>query len=208
MTKRSKSSQRWLARQQHDPYVARAQREGWRSRAVFKLEEIQAKERILRPGLRCLDLGASPGGWSQLAVRIIGPRGQLVAVDLLPMEPIPGVMFLAGDFAAEPTRLHLKQLLEGAQVDLVMSDIAPNSTGSRAVDQARAMQVAEDVQAFAAEVLKPGGDLLVKVFQGEGFEEYVRNIRQDFRTVRLLKPPASRAGNREIYLLARNRRMV
>jgi 23S rRNA (uridine2552-2'-O)-methyltransferase len=208
MAKRSKSSRRWLTRQQHDPYVERAQREGWRSRAVFKLMEIQAKGRILRPGLRCLDLGASPGSWSQFAVRQIGSAGRLVAVDLLPMEPIPGVVFLEGDFTAMSTREALQGVLEGARVDLVMSDIAPNSTGSRAIDQARSMEAAEQVHGFARETLRSGGDLLVKLFQGAGFEDYVRGLRDEFEVVRLVKPAASRAGNREIYLLARNYRMV
>jgi 23S rRNA (uridine2552-2'-O)-methyltransferase len=202
------SSQRWLQRQQKDPYVERAAREGWRSRAVFKLQQIQQKERVLRPGMVCLDLGASPGGWSQYAAGIIGPAGRLVALDLLPMRPIAGAQFIQGDFGLEATRRELVAHLGERAVDLVMCDLAPNISGNRAVDQARSMGFAEDALALAFEILRPGGGFLVKLFQGEGFEAYVSRARLAFSQVRLIKPAASRPESRENYLLARKYRIV
>jgi 23S rRNA (uridine2552-2'-O)-methyltransferase len=188
--------------------VQRALREQWRSRAVFKLQQIQEKERILKAGGRCVDLGASPGGWSQYAVRSVGPSGRVWALDLLPMAPIPGVEFIQGDFTAEPTLGALTKALNGSPVDLVLSDMAPNLTGNRAVDQPRAMLLAEDTLAFCADALKPGGGLLVKLFQGEGFDAFVQAARASFGRVRLIKPKASRPESREMYLLARNHLMV
>jgi 23S rRNA (uridine2552-2'-O)-methyltransferase len=208
MANRSKSSQRWLSRQHQDPYVERALREGWRSRAAFKLQQIQTKEKLLSRGRVCLDLGACPGGWSQYAAPLVGDSGRIVALDLLPLEPIPGVLFVQGDFADAAVRERIAALLEGRSVDLVMSDIAPNSTGTRVVDQARAMEVAEQVLEYATEVLRPGGDTLIKVFQGTDFDALVASARALFGRVKTLKPPASRAESREIYLLARNYRMV
>jgi 23S rRNA (uridine2552-2'-O)-methyltransferase len=201
------SSGRWLRRQERDPYVEQAAREGWRSRAVFKLRQIQEKEKILRPGMRCLDLGASPGGWSQFAVQIVGPRGHVWALDLLPMEPIAGVACIQGDFNDAVTLNALREALGAEKLDLVMSDLAPNISGNRAVDQPRSMQLAEDALALAGEVLRAGGDFLVKVFQGEGSDEFARHLRTRFLKVRALKPRASRPESREIYLLARNYRM-
>jgi 23S rRNA (uridine2552-2'-O)-methyltransferase len=208
MASKTKSSQRWLSRQHQDPYVERAQREGWRSRAVFKLQQIQAKERILVPGRTCLDLGAAPGSWSQYAARVVGDAGLIVAVDVLQMDAVPGVRFLCGDLAEDATRDAIRMVLGDRQTDLVMSDIAPNTTGNRAVDQARSMEISEQTLEFAVELLRPGGDFLVKLFQGAGFEEYVRAARSQFGQVRMLKPAASRAESREIYLLARKYRMV
>jgi 23S rRNA (uridine2552-2'-O)-methyltransferase len=184
--------------------VGRALREGWRSRSVFKLEQIQAKERILKRGMLCVDLGASPGGWSQYAARLIGEQGRVWAVDLQPMDPIPGVQFLQGDVRSAQTRDALAQALQGAAVDLVMSDMAPNISGNRAVDQPRAMALAEDALLFSEDVLGEGGDFLVKLFQGEGFEQFVSEARRRFRRVRFIKPGASRPESREMYLLARN----
>ncbi|HEU4619817.1 MAG TPA: RlmE family RNA methyltransferase [Gammaproteobacteria bacterium] len=204
MSRRTGSSTRWRRRQEKDPYVERAVREGWRSRAVFKLEQIQAKEHVLNSGMRCVDLGASPGGWSQYAAQVVGPRGRVWAVDLLPMGNIPGVEFLQGDFTSEETVERLRALMGGERADLVMSDMAPNISGNRAVDQPRSIALAEEALAFAAEVLRPGGDLLIKLFQGEGFTEFVKGVREQFRIVRLMKPKASRPESREIYLLARN----
>ena len=204
MAKRSGSSNRWRQRQERDIYVEKAAKEGWRSRAVFKLEQIQAKERLLKAGTVCVDLGAAPGGWSQLAARLVGSRGRVIAVDLLAMEPIPGVEILLGDFTASETVAELKQRLGGAMADLVMSDMAPNISGNRAMDQPRSMALAEEALAFAEEVLKPGGDLLLKAFQGEGIEPFVGQLRTRFATVKRLKPKASRPESREIYLLARN----
>jgi 23S rRNA (uridine2552-2'-O)-methyltransferase len=171
---------------------------------VFKLEQIQAKARILKPGLRCIDLGAAPGGWSQLAAQIVGSKGQVVAVDLAPVAPIEGVEIIQGDFTAEPTLARIIEALGTAKADLVMSDVAPNITGNRAVDQPRAMGLAEESLELCQKVLRPGGSFLVKLFQGEGFEAFVQTARAQFQKVRLIKPKASRPESREIYLLARN----
>jgi 23S rRNA (uridine2552-2'-O)-methyltransferase len=204
MTRRPRSAGHWRKQQQSDPYVQRAAREQWRSRAVFKLEQIQAKARILKPGLRCIDLGAAPGGWSQLAAQIVGSKGQVVAVDLAPVAPIEGVEIIQGDFTAEPTLARIIEALGTAKADLVMSDVAPNITGNRAVDQPRAMGLAEESLELCQKVLRPGGSFLVKLFQGEGFEAFVQTARAQFQKVRLIKPKASRPESREIYLLARN----
>jgi 23S rRNA (uridine2552-2'-O)-methyltransferase len=198
------SSSRWKQRQARDPYVRQAQAGGWRSRAVFKLEELDRKERLLAPGQVVVDLGAAPGAWSQYAVGRVGPRGRVVAVDLLEMMPLPQVSFIQGDFRDEATLEAIRQALAGAPVDLVLSDMAPNMSGMRAVDQPRSMYLAELALALAEEVLKPGGALVVKLFQGEGFQEYVTAVRGRFQTVKLRKPAASRSGNRETYLVARN----
>ncbi|HVC00584.1 MAG TPA: 23S rRNA (uridine(2552)-2'-O)-methyltransferase RlmE [Steroidobacteraceae bacterium] len=208
MPKRSKSSARWLAEHASDEFVKRAQREGWRSRAVFKLEQIQQRERLLRPGIRCVDLGAAPGGWSQYAARILGGGGRIVATDILPMDAIPGVEFVQGDFREETVLAELLGRLGGARVDLVLSDMAPNMTGIDGVDQVRSAALAELAFEFAERVLVPGGDLLVKLFQGEGFDRIVRDARVRFGRVATKKPKASRARSAEIYLLARQFRMV
>ena len=208
MAKRSKSSARWLAEHASDEYVKRAQREGWRSRAVFKLEEIKRRERLLRPGMGCVDLGAAPGGWSQYAAKIIGASGRLVATDILPMDAIPGVVFIQGDFREESVLGGILEHLGTTRVDLVLSDMAPNMSGIDAVDQPRSIALAELAVDFAQRVLAPGGDLLVKVFQGEGFETLMRELRRGFARVVTSKPKASRARSSEIYLLARQFRMV
>ncbi|HEX5420700.1 MAG TPA: RlmE family RNA methyltransferase [Gammaproteobacteria bacterium] len=204
MSRLTGSSSRWLRRQEKDPYVERAAREGWRSRAVYKLEQLQAKERLLKPGLRCVDLGASPGSWSQYAAKLVGPRGKVWSVDLLPMVKIPGVDFLQGDFTSPETLEALRLSLGGEQADLVMSDMAPNISGNRTTDQARSIGLAEEALLFASEVLRPGGNFLVKLFQGEGLPEFAAGARGRFETARLVKPKASRSESREIYLLARN----
>jgi 23S rRNA (uridine2552-2'-O)-methyltransferase len=204
MPRRTGSSQRWRQRQERDIYVDQAGRGGWRSRAVFKLEQIQAKERLLRAGTVCVDLGAAPGSWSQLAARLVGPNGRVVAVDLLPMEPISGVEFLEGDFTQPETLQALRNLLGPKPVDLVMSDMAPNITGNRVMDQPRSMALLDEALVFAKEVLRPGGDFLVKAFQGEGIDAFTRELKGHFKTVKTLKPKASRPESREIYLLARS----
>jgi 23S rRNA (uridine2552-2'-O)-methyltransferase len=204
MPRRTGSSQRWRQRQARDIYVEQANRDGWRSRAVFKLEQIQAKERLLKPGTVCVDLGAAPGSWSQLAARLVAPNGRVIAMDLLPMDEIPGVQFLQGDFTSAETLGALRHLVGTAPVDLVMSDMAPNITGNRAIDQPRTLALLEEALMFAREVLKPGGDLLLKAFQGEGIDVFTRELRQHFATVKTLKPKASRSESREIYLLARS----
>jgi 23S rRNA (uridine2552-2'-O)-methyltransferase len=202
MTRRSKTSGHWRQRQQEDPYVRRAAAERRRSRAVFKLEQINARERVLKAGMRCIDLGAAPGGWSQYAAGIVGRNGSVIAVDPLPMAPIDGVEFIEADLTAEGTAARVIEALRGARADIVMSDMAPNISGSRSVDQPRAMRLAEDALDFCREALKPGGTFLVKLFQGEGFEAFVQAARSDFSKVRLVKPKASRPESREIYLLA------
>jgi 23S rRNA (uridine2552-2'-O)-methyltransferase len=208
MARLSSSSQRWRQRQAKDPFVERAVREGWRSRAVFKLEEIDRREHLLRRNEVVVDLGAAPGGWSQYAARKTGPGGRVVAIDLLPMEPIPDVEFLEADFTADSTLESLREALGGQQVGLVMSDMAPNISGNAAIDQPRSMGLAELAIEFAAEALAPGGDFLVKLFQGEGFMEFVADARRRFERVKLVKPKASRSQSRETYLLARQYRIV
>ena len=189
-------------------YVERAAKAGWRSRAVFKLEQIQAKERLLAPGTVCVDLGAAPGGWSQFAARLVGAKGRVIAVDLLAMEPIAGVEFLQGDFTTDETLTALRKRLGGAAVDLVMSDMAPNISGTRAMDQPRSMALVEHALVFAEQVLRPGGNLLFKAFHGEGLDAFVNELKAKFAVVKRLKPKASRPESREIYLLARNYGMV
>lgn len=203
---RSKSSQRWLARNAKDKYVQRARQEGARSRAAFKLEEIDRRDRLLRPGMVVVDLGAAPGGWSQYVKNRVGPSGRVLALDILPMEPIAGIEVLQGDFTQQPVLdLLMKQLQAGErqQADLVISDMAPNMTGVKSVDQARGMEVAELALDFATKTLKPGGVLLVKTFQGAGFNEFFARLRRGFDKVMTRKPPASRTESREIYLLGK-----
>jgi 23S rRNA (uridine2552-2'-O)-methyltransferase len=208
MPKRSKSSARWLAEHANDEYVKKAQKDGWRSRAVYKLAEIQEKERLLRPSMRCVDLGAAPGGWSQYAARIIGGSARIVATDILPMDAIVGVDFVQGDFREESVLNELLTVVGASKVDLVLSDMAPNMAGIDAVDQPRSMYLAELAVEFADRVLAPGGDLLVKLFQGAGFEEIIRDARKRYGRVVTKKPKASRARSPEIYLLARQFGMV
>jgi 23S rRNA (uridine2552-2'-O)-methyltransferase len=208
MPKRSKSSSRWLAEHANDEFVKRAQKEGWRSRAVFKLAQIQESERLLRPGIRCVDLGAAPGGWSQYAARIVGASGRIVATDILPMDALPGVEFVLGDFREEAVLGQVLERVGSDKVDLVMSDMAPNMAGIDAVDQPRSMYLAELALEFADRVLMPGGDLLVKLFQGAGFEQFMRDARRRYGRVVTKKPKASRTRSPETYLLARQFGMV
>jgi 23S rRNA (uridine2552-2'-O)-methyltransferase len=208
MPKRTKSSSRWLSEHANDEYVKRAQKEGWRSRAVFKLAQIQESERLLRPGIRCVDLGAAPGSWSQYAARIVGRNGRIVAADILSMDAIPGVEFVQGDFREESVLEQLLQRVGADKVDLVLSDMAPNMAGIDAVDQPRSMYLAELAIEFADRVLAPGGDLLVKLFQGAGFEQIIKDARSRYGRVVTRKPKASRTRSPEIYLLARQFRMV
>jgi 23S rRNA (uridine2552-2'-O)-methyltransferase len=204
---RSKSSRRWLKEHFSDAYVKKAQQEGYRSRAVYKLEEIQQKDRILKPGMAIVDLGAAPGGWSQYASRLLGSRGSIVATDILSMDPLPDVEFVQGDFREQAVLEALLAVLGDREADLVMSDIAPNVSGVDAVDQPRAMYLAELAVDFADRVLRPGGDLLMKVFQGEGFDELVRDLRSRYGKVVIRKPAASRPRSREVYALARGRKV-
>jgi 23S rRNA (uridine2552-2'-O)-methyltransferase len=192
-----------LDRHFRDEYVQRAQREGYRSRAAYKLLEIQEKDRLLRPGLRVVDLGAAPGGWTQVAAKAVGQNGQVVGLDLLPIAPVAGAVLIQGDFRdPEPLAL-LQSALDGAHVDLVLSDLAPNVSGMVAVDQPRAIYLCELALELCREMLNPNGALVVKVFQGEGFDTYLRDLRMAFRKVVSRKPKASREESREVYLVAR-----
>jgi 23S rRNA (uridine2552-2'-O)-methyltransferase len=208
MPKRSKSSARWLAEHANDEFVKQAQKEGWRSRAVFKLAQVQEADKLLRPGMRCVDLGAAPGGWSQYAAKIIGTKGRMVATDILPMDGIPGVEFVQGDFREPHVLEEVLRCVGADKVDLVLSDMAPNMAGIDAVDQPRSMYLAELALEFAGRVLAPGGDLLVKLFQGEGFDRFIKDVRISYGKVATKKPKASRSRSPEIYLLARQFRMV
>jgi len=208
MNRRSRSSGRWLQEHFADPFVQRAKSEGWRSRAVFKLEEIDRREKLLRPGRVCLDLGAAPGAWSQYARQRVGAKGRVVASDILAMPELPGVEFVQGDFREAAVFERILALLPQRGVDLVLSDMAPNLSGVDVIDQPRSMYLAELALDMAGRILKPGGDALIKVFQGAGFQELVQGARGRFGRVRLLKPQASRARSPEIYLLAMQFRLV
>lgn len=199
---RSKSSSRWLREHFDDVYVKKAQAEGLRSRAVFKLEELIERDRLLKPGMAVVDLGAAPGGWSQLVRQRLGDSGKVVALDILPMQGIAGVDFLQGDFREESVLRELEARLEGKPVDLVLSDMAPNMSGVALADQIRAMDLAELALDFSRRWLKPGGGFLIKLFQGAGFDNYLRSLRADFARVTMRKPKASRARSREVYALA------
>lgn len=205
---RTVSSQRWLHEHFTDPYVQRAKQEGWRSRAVYKLMEMQERDRILRPGQVVVDLGAAPGGWSQYAAGLIGDTGRLYALDILPMDSFAGVDFIQGDFTEQAVFEQLLARLDGRSVDVVLSDMAPNMSGQDSVDQPRAMYLAELALDFATRVLGPQGIYLVKLFQGAGFDAYLRTLRSQFASVTMRKPDASRARSREVYALARNPRVV
>lgn len=204
---RSKSSRRWLKEHHDDPYTQRARSEGYRGRAAYKLIELDEKDGLLRRGMRVVDLGAAPGSWSQYAATRVGDAGSVVASDILPMDPIPGVTFLQGDFHEQEVLDRLLADLGGAGADLVMSDMAPNMSGIGAVDQPAAMGLAELAHDLAVRVLKPGGTFLTKMFQGEGSDEFVRALRTDFATVRIRKPRASRDRSREVYVLASARNL-
>lgn len=204
---RSKSSHRWLKEHEDDVYVRRAREEGYRSRAVYKLLEINEKDKLIRPGMVIVDLGAAPGGWSQVAARIVGERGKVIALDILPMEPLANIEFIEGDFREQEVLDRLLAAIGERRVDLVISDMAPNISGMGEVDQPRAMYLAELALELAQQVLRPGGDFLAKVFQGAGFDDYVRALRQHFTTVTTRKPKASRPRSREVYLLARKFKM-
>jgi 23S rRNA (uridine2552-2'-O)-methyltransferase len=200
---RSKSSKRWLSEHFDDHYVKMAQQQGLRSRSAFKLLELQEKYAIIRPGMTVVDLGAAPGGWCQVVLPLVGKGGKVVALDILGMEPLHGVEFVLGDFTEEEPLRELESVLGGDPVDLVLSDMAPNMSGMAAIDQARAMYLAELALEFVRDHLKPGGDFVVKLFQGSDFDGYVRQVRSMFSKVLVRKPKASRPRSREVYLLAR-----
>lgn len=208
MTRRTRSSARWLAEHFSDPFVRRARDEGWRSRAVFKLEAIDRRDRLLKTGQVCLDLGAAPGAWSQYARRRVGSKGRVIATDILAMEALPGVEFVQGDLREPEVFERVQALAPRRQVDLVLSDMAPSLSGVETIDQPRSLELAELALRLASAVLKPGGGALIKVFQGAGFEELLQAARGEFGGVKLVKPPASRSRSSEMYLLARQFRLV
>jgi len=204
---RSKSSNKWLSEHFDDHYVKLAQQKGLRSRSAFKLLELHEKHQLLKPGMTVVDLGAAPGGWCQVAKPLLGETGLLVALDILPMEPIGGVQFILGDFTEDSTLKALEEVMNGRKADLVLSDMAPNMSGMAATDQAKAMYLAELALEFVRSHLKPGGDFVVKLFQGSDFDGYVREVRSMFDKVQVKKPKASRPRSREVYLLARERQV-
>lgn len=204
---RSKSSKRWLSEHFDDYYVKQAQQKGLRSRSAFKLLELQEKYELIRPGMVVVDLGAAPGGWCQVVRPLLGDQGRVVALDILEMEPLEGVEFIQGDFTEEIPLRALEDRLGGLEVDLVLSDMAPNMSGMSAIDQARTMYLAELALEFVRAHLKPGGDFVVKLFQGTDFDGYVREVRSLFTKVQVRKPKASRPRSREVYLLARGRQV-
>lgn len=199
---RSKTSLKWLQRHVNDPYVKQAQKDGYRSRASYKLLEVQEKYKLIRPGMSVVDLGAAPGGWSQVTSRLIGGQGRLIASDILEMDSIPDVNFIQGDFTQDEVLARILEAVGNSQVDLVISDMAPNMSGTPEVDMPKAMFLCELALDLAARILKPGGNFVIKVFQGEGFDAYVKDARQKFDKVQMIKPDSSRGSSREQYMLA------
>ncbi len=203
MVQRSKSSANWRREHFNDPFVKQAQKDGYRSRASYKLLEIQEKDRLIRPGMSVIDLGAAPGGWSQVTSRLIGGQGRLIASDILEMDSIADVTFIQGDFTHDEVLQRILEAVGDSHVDLVISDMAPNMSGTPAVDIPRAMFLCELALDLATRVLKPGGDFLIKIFQGEGFDVYLKDVRSKFDKVQMRKPSSSRDRSREQYLLGR-----
>ena len=193
----------WIKQHVNDPYVMQSQKDGYRSRASYKLLEIIGKDRLIRPGMTVVDLGSAPGGWSQVAMELVGHEGRVYAIDLLPMDGIAGVDFILGDFTDEPILQELLALVDNRPVDLVISDMAPNLTGSKAVDQPTSIYLVELTVDLACQVMKPEGVFIAKLFQGEGFDEFVRHARTLFNAVSMRKPDASRAKSREVYMVAK-----
>jgi 23S rRNA (uridine2552-2'-O)-methyltransferase len=192
----------WKKRQQSDPYVRRAREAGYRARAAFKLLELDDKDRLFRPGQFVVDLGAAPGSWCQVALEKVGPTGRVLALDILPMEPVDGVVFIEGDFRDDEPLEALEAAMDGRKADLVLSDMAPNISGIAPADQARSMHLAELAEAFARDWLAEDGCFVVKLFQGEGFDGFLARLRKNYRSVKVRKPRASRAESREVYLVA------
>ena len=197
----------WRDRQERDPYVQKARRDGWRSRAVYKLEQLDQKEKLLRRGMTCIDLGSSPGGWSQYLTERLKGNVRIIALDLLPMDYLPSVTFLKGDFTEETVMQQLMETLGDTRADLVLSDMAPNLSGTKAVDQPRSMYLAELALDLATRTLGRKGAFVCKLFQGEGTDAFIRDARAKFERVKAVKPAASRAGSSEVYLVARNYRL-
>jgi 23S rRNA (uridine2552-2'-O)-methyltransferase len=203
--KPSKTSKQWMREHINDPFVQMAQKDGYRSRAAYKLLEIDERDHLLKPGMVVVDLGATPGGWCQVAANKIGDKGKIIALDLLPLAPLARVEFILGDFREESVLAQLEEKLAGRQIGLVISDMAPNISGIDSADQARSIHLAELALEFAAQHLKPGGAFLVKVFQGSGFEDYVKLMRTHFKKVVSRKPKASRDRSSEVYMLGIDR---
>jgi 23S rRNA (uridine2552-2'-O)-methyltransferase len=201
--KKSQSSKQWLRRHVNDPYVQRSKKEGYRSRSAYKLTEIDERDKVLGPGMLVVDLGAAPGGWSQVAAKRVGPKGTVVAIDLLPVEPISGVTILQADFASEEGLSAVEKCIHGRKVAVVLSDMAPNMSGIAVSDQARSMELAEIARDFAQLHLQAEGVLVVKVFQGAGYDEYLKSLRNAFQKVMARKPASSRGESAEQYLVAR-----
>lgn len=204
--KRSRTSKAWMREHVTDPYVQMAQKDGYRSRAAYKLLEIDERDHLIKPGMIVVDLGAAPGGWTQVVAKKIGASGVLVAFDILPMDPVHGAVFIQGDFREDTALALLDEAVAGRAVDLVISDIAPNISGIGTADQARSMHLAELALEFAALHLKPAGSFLVKVFQGEGFDDFVQEMRRQFAQVMVRKPKASRNRSTEVYMLGKGLR--
>ncbi|KQZ82432.1 MULTISPECIES: 23S rRNA (uridine(2552)-2'-O)-methyltransferase RlmE [unclassified Pseudomonas] len=199
---RSKTSLGWLKRHVNDPYVKQAQKDGYRSRASYKLLEIQEKYKLIRPGMSVVDLGAAPGGWSQVTSRLIGGQGRLIASDILEMDSIPDVTFIQGDFTQDEVLARILEAVGNSQVDLVISDMAPNMSGTPEVDMPKAMFLCELALDLAERILKPGGNFVIKIFQGEGFDSYLKDARKKFDKIQMIKPDSSRGSSREQYMLA------
>ena len=199
---RSKTSLGWLKRHVNDPYVKQAQKDGYRSRASYKLLEVQEKYNLIRPGMSVVDLGAAPGGWSQVTSRLIGGQGRLIASDILEMDSIPDVTFIQGDFTEDAVLAQILEAVGNSQVDLVISDMAPNMSGTPEVDMPKAMFLCELALDLAERILKPGGNFVIKIFQGEGFDVYLKDARKKFYKIQMIKPDSSRGSSREQYMLA------
>ena len=199
---RSKTSLGWLKRHVNDPYVKQAQKDGYRSRASYKLLEVQEKYKLIRPGMSVVDLGAAPGGWSQVTSRLIGGQGRLIASDILEMDSIPDVTFIQGDFTQDEVLARILEAVGNSQVDLVISDMAPNMSGTPEVDMPKAMFLCELALDLAERILKPGGNFVIKIFQGEGFDVYLKDARRKFDKIQMIKPDSSRGSSREQYMLA------
>lgn len=200
--KHTASSTRWLNEHFEDEYVKKAKKLGLRSRAIFKIEEINNKDKLIKSGMKVVDLGAAPGGWSEYATKVVGDEGQVIACDILPMDPIAGVDFLQGDFREEAVLDALLNRIDGKNIDVVMSDMAANFTGNDSADSARSMYLVELALDMCHQVLKKNGAFVVKVFQGEGFDQFLKDVRSAFKVVKTRKPESSRARSREVYLVA------
>jgi 23S rRNA (uridine2552-2'-O)-methyltransferase len=200
---RSKSSARWLKEHVNDPFVKQAQKDGYRSRASYKLLALNEKDKLIKPGMLVIDLGSAPGGWSQIASQLVGEKGKLIASDILPMDALPDVDFIQGDFTEESVFNEIMRVIDGRPVDVVISDMAPNLSGVAAADQAASIYLIELALDMAQQVLKPKGSFVAKAFQGEGYDDFVKQVREHFDTVLIRKPEASRARSREVYVVGK-----